>query len=155
MQINLIAIGQKMPDWVTQGADEFIKRMPPECRINIIEIPAGKRGKSSDITRIIQQEGEKMLAAIPKNNRVLAMDVKGKQWSTEDLADEMRDWMQGGQDISLLIGGPEGLAPACREHAQGFWSLSRMTLPHPLVRVVLVEQLYRAMSIIKNHPYHK
>lgn len=155
MQIHLIAMGQRMPAWVNQGVDEFIKRMPPECRINMLEIPASKRTKTTDINRLMQQEGEKMLAAIPRGALVVAMDVKGKAWSTEELSSQLESWLQGGRDVAMLIGGPEGLAPACVEKAELRLSLSNMTLPHPLVRIMLTEQLYRAMSILKNHPYHK
>jgi len=144
-----------MPTWVNQGYEEFSRRMTSECHIKLIEIPPGKRSKSADIKRILQQEGERMLAAIPKGAEVIALDVQGKNWSTEELAIEMKDWMQAGHDVALLVGGPEGLAPACIEHARKRWSLSRLTFPHPLVRIILAEQLYRATSIIKNHPYHK
>lgn len=155
MQIHLIAMGHRMPDWVDQGVNEFTKRMPPECKVRVVEIPAAKRSKTSDITRLMQQEGEKMLAAIPKGAMVLALDVKGKALSTEELSQQLDSWLQGGRDVAMLIGGPEGLAPACLEKAELKLSLSKMTLPHPLVRVMLCEQLYRAMSILKNHPYHK
>ncbi|MGD8483933.1 MAG: 23S rRNA (pseudouridine(1915)-N(3))-methyltransferase RlmH [Thioalkalispiraceae bacterium] len=155
MQIHLIAMGQRMPAWVNQGVDEFIKRMPPECRIKVVEIPASKRTKSSDLKRLMQQEGEKMLSAIPKGALLVALDVNGKHWSTEELSRHLDDWLQGGRDVAMLIGGPEGLAPECLEKAELRLSLSRMTLPHPLVRIMLSEQLYRAMSILKKHPYHK
>jgi len=155
MQIHLIAIGQRMPAWVNQGVDEFVKRMPPECRIQVVEIPASKRTKASDLNRLMHQEGEKMLAAIPKGAQVVAMDVKGKSWSTEELSQQLDGWLQGGRNVAMLIGGPEGLAPACLEKADLHLSLSKMTLPHPLVRIMLVEQLYRAVSILKHHPYHK
>ena len=144
-----------MPDWVEKGFAEYAKRMPPECRLNLVEIPAGKRGKNVDTGKLIEQEGQRMLASIPKNTRVIAMDVVGNFWSTEKLAIQMSDWMQGGQDVVLLVGGPEGLAEECRKLGQPGWSLSALTLPHPLVRIVLAEQLYRAISILKNHPYHK
>lgn len=155
MQIHLIAIGQRMPAWVNQGVDEFVKRMPPECRIQVVEIPASKRTKASDLNRLMHQEGEKMLAAIPKGAQVVAMDLKGKSWSTEELSQQLDGWLQGGRNVAMLIGGPEGLAPACLEKADLHLSLSKMTLPHPLVRIMLVEQLYRAVSILKHHPYHK
>lgn len=155
MQIHLIAMGQRMPGWVNQGVEEFSKRMPPECKLRWVEIPASKRTKTSDIARLMQQEGEKMIAAIPRGAMVVALDVKGKAWSTEELSEQLAGWLQGGRDIAMLIGGPEGLAPACLEMAELKLSLSKMTLPHPLVRVMLSEQLYRAMSILKHHPYHK
>ena len=155
MHIYLIAIGQRMDAWVNQGYQEFAKRLPPECSLHLKEIPAGKRSKNADIARILQQEGERMLAAIPAGTRVIALDVEGKPWSTPQLAQQLQQWLQSGQDVALLVGGPEGLAPQCYERAQQRWSLSALTLPHPLVRVVLAEQLYRAWTLIKGHPYHR
>ncbi len=155
MQIHLIATGTRMPDWVAQGYAEYARRMPPECRLNLHEISAGKRGKNADIARLTEQEGQRMLAAIPKNTQVIAMDVAGRAWSTEQLAQQLSGWMQSGQDLALLVGGPEGLSAECRERGQPGWSLSPLTLPHPLVRIVIAEQLYRASSILKGHPYHK
>ncbi len=155
MQIHIIAVGTRMPDWVEQGYAEYTRRMPPECRLQLHEISAGKRGKNADIARLTEQEGQRMLAAIPKNTQVIAMDVLGRSWSTEKLAAQMSQWMQSGQDMTLLVGGPEGLSEDCRKRGQPGWSLSPLTLPHPLVRIVLAEQLYRASSILKGHPYHK
>ncbi len=155
MQIHLIATGTRMSDWVEQGYAEYARRMPPECRLSLHQITASKRGKNMDIARLTEQEGQRMLAAIPKNSRVIAMDVLGKAWSTEQLAQQLSGWMQSGQDIALLVGGPEGLSAECRKRGHPAWSLSPLTLPHPLVRIVIAEQLYRASSILKNHPYHK
>lgn len=155
MLIHLIAVGHRMPDWVEAGYAEYAKRMPPESKIKLVEIAAGKRNKNSDIKRLTQQEGEKMLAAIPKGSKIIALDVLGKACSTEELAKELKNWQASGQDIALLVGGPEGLAEDCLKQAQQKISLSNLTLPHPLVRVVLAEQLYRATTILKGHPYHK
>ena len=155
MLIHLIAVGTRMPSWVEEGFAEYAKRMPPESKINLVEITAGKRGKNSDVKRLTQQEGEKMLAAIPKSAKVVALDVLGKALSTEELAQELKVWQGSGQDVALLIGGPEGLAGDCLKQAQQKISLSKLTLPHPLVRIVLAEQLYRATTILKGHPYHK
>lgn len=155
MLIHLIAVGTRMPDWVEQGFSEYTKRMPPESRVKLVEISPGKRGKNSDIKRLTQLEGEKTLAAIPKGAYIVALDVLGKACSTEDLAQELKGWQASGQDIAILIGGPEGLADECLNKAQQKISLSKLTLPHPLVRVVLAEQLYRASTILKGHPYHK
>ena len=155
MLIHLIAVGTRMPDWVEQGYAEYAKRMPPESKIKLVEISAGKRSKNSDLKRLTQQEGEKMLAAIPKGAKAVALDVLGKACSTEELAQELKIWQASGQDIAILIGGPEGLAEDCLKIAQKKISLSKLTLPHPLVRVVLAEQLYRASTILKGHPYHK
>ncbi len=155
MRINLLAVGQKMPAWVEQGYKEYAHRMPQEARLELKEIAPGKRGKNADINRIVQDEGQRIKAAIAKNNRIVVLDVKGKIWSTEQLADRLSDWMQSGQDISLLVGGPEGLSEECRSLADEKWSLSALTFPHPLVRVILAEQLYRAWSVLRNHPYHR
>jgi len=155
MHIHLLAVGSKMPGWVEQGYDEYARRMPPECRLNLIEIPLAKRSKAAAIDQLKQQEGERLLAAVPKNSRVWALDSQGQSWRTEQLAGQLTDWLQGGQDVALLIGGPDGLSRDCLQQADGRWSLSPLTLPHPLVRIIVAEQLYRAMSIIKHHPYHK
>ena len=155
MQIHMIAIGQRLDDWVNQGFTEFSKRLPPECRINLIEVTPNKRTKNSDIARVIEEEGQRILAAIPARSHVVALDVDGKQWSTEQLAGQLEQWLGDGRDIALLIGGPDGLSSACKAKAESHWSLSKLTLPHPLVRVVIAEQIYRAWSIIKGHPYHR
>lgn len=144
-----------MPDWVNAGYGEYAKRMPPECRLRLVEIPAVKRTKAADLKRIMQQEGERMLAAIPANAEVVALDVAGQNWSTPDLARQLGEWLRDGRDLALLVGGPEGLATACQERAARRWSLSALTFPHPLVRIILAEQLYRATTILKGHPYHR
>ena len=155
MQIHLIAVGNRMPPWVSQGYEEFARRMPPECRLNLIEIPAAKRTKAADIKRLLTQEGDRMLEALPKNALIVALDVTGRRWDTAELAQQLAAWMQEGRDIALLVGGPEGLAPACLAQAERSWSLSPLTFPHPLVRIIVAEQLYRATTILKHHPYHK
>ncbi|UCE89705.1 MAG: 23S rRNA (pseudouridine(1915)-N(3))-methyltransferase RlmH [Pseudomonadota bacterium] len=155
MRIQLIAVGTRMPKWVDAGFEEYARRMPRECGINLVEIPLAKRNKGASTPRLIASEGEKILAAIAAGNRVLALDVAGQQWSTEQLAVRLGEWLESGRNLSLLVGGPDGLATQCRSRADGLWSLSRLTLPHPLVRVLVAEQLYRAFSIIKGHPYHK
>ncbi len=144
-----------MPAWVNQGCQDYLKRMPKECQVKLIEINPIKRTKNSDIKRIIKEEGQRLLSAIPKNNQVVALDVKGKAWSTPQLAEKMVTWMTSGQDISLLVGGAEGLSDACLNVASQHWSLSALTFPHPLVRVILAEQLYRGWTILKGHPYHR
>ena len=155
MQIHLIAVGERMPGWVQQGFDEYAKRLPPECALRLTEVAAGKRGKNADITRIRRDESERLLAAVPKGALILALDVDGKHWSTQQLAGQLERWMAGGQDVTLLVGGPDGLTEKARAAAVQQWSLSPLTLPHPLVRVILAEQLYRAWSILRNHPYHR
>ena len=155
MQIHLIAIRNRMPSWVTQGYEDYAKRLPKECSLVLKEIPAGKRQKNSDLARITHAEGERMLAAIPKNALVVSLDLSQKQWSTEQLAERMQQWQLEYQHIALLVGGPEGLADACRAKARQTWCLSALTLPHPVVRIVVAEQIYRAWSILCNHPYHR
>ena len=129
--------------------------MPQECHLRLMEISPGHRGKGADIHRTLRDEGARMLKAIPKHCQVMALDVQGHPWSTEQLSAKLGNWMESGRDLALLVGGPEGLAQSCLERADGRWSLSPLTLPHPLVRVVLAEQLYRAWSLLRNHPYHR
>ncbi len=155
MKIRLIAIGGKMPRWVTEGYNEYAKRFPAEVSFELIELPLGHRGKGADLARAKKQEGDQMLAAIPKGDRVIALEVGGKSWSTEQLAEQLESWQMDGRNVSLLVGGPEGLDGRCVAMADQKWSLSALTLPHPLVRVLLVEQLYRACTILQGHPYHK
>ncbi len=155
MRIHLIAIGDRMPRWVQDGYTDYAKRLPAECQLRLIEIPAGKRGKNANLTRLQRDESARMRGAIPKGAVVVAMEVSGKAWSTEELAAQLRAWLQQGRDIALLVGGPEGLDAAAQSAAEQHWSLSPLTLPHPLVRIVVAEQLYRAWSILQNHPYHR
>ena len=155
MKISLICVGTKMPAWVEAGVAEYRKRLPPEFNFEIRELPLAKRGKGSDIGRAIAQEGEAMLAAINPADKVIALDVQGKAVSTEALSESLDDWLMDGDNISLLVGGPDGLCPRCLDLASQKWSLSALTLPHPLVRVLFVEQLYRAWTILSNHPYHR
>ena len=155
MKIQLIAVGQKMPAWVSAGFEEYAKRLPRECALELKEIAPGHRGKGADAARAMREEGERMVAAIAKGALVVALDERGRQWSTEELAAELEGWLQGGRDVALLVGGPEGLSDAAKGAAERKWGLSRLTLPHPLVRVVAAEQLYRAWSLLKGHPYHR
>ena len=155
MHIHLIAVGDKMPRWVQQGYSEYAKRLPAECALRLVEISAGRRGKNADIARTVRDESKRILAAVPKGATVVALEVGGRSWSTAQLARQLGDWMGRGQDLALLVGGPDGLGEAARQAARQHWSLSPLTLPHPLVRVVLAEQLYRAWSILRNHPYHR
>lgn len=155
MQLHLIAVGNRMPGWVSAGYEEFARRMPPEARLRLVEIAPARRSRNSDLQRLMRQEGERMLAAIPKSALVVALDVEGQAWSTAQLAGRLADWQGQGRDVALLVGGPEGLAPACLARAGLRWSLSALTFPHPLVRIVVAEQLYRATTVLKGHPYHK
>ena len=144
-----------MPAWVTQGYEEYARRLPRECRLRLVEIPPCKRRKALPATRMQVEEGRQILATIPQQARVVALDVRGQAWDTQTLATMVQDWMQDGRDIALLVGGPDGLSRDCLERADIRWSLSAHTLPHALVRVILAEQLYRAWSILAGHPYHR
>ncbi|PAJ75531.1 23S rRNA (pseudouridine(1915)-N(3))-methyltransferase RlmH [Pseudoalteromonas sp. NBT06-2] len=155
MKIQLIAVGTKMPGWVETGFKEYQRRFPKDMALELIEIPAGKRGKNADIKRILHIEGEKTLSAVPKSNRIVTLEVTGQPWDTHKLAKNMIKWQLDGRDISLLVGGPEGLAPQCIAASEQKWSLSNLTLPHPLVRIILAESLYRGWSLNTNHPYHR
>jgi len=155
MKLKLLAVGNKMPAWVNQGFAEYSKRMPRDMRLELVEVPLGNRSKNSDVRRAMEQETECLFNHIQPRDHVIALEVRGKSWTTERLADNMNQWRQDGNDVVLLVGGPDGLSDACRERAQQLWSLSDLTLPHPIVRVVLSEQLYRAWTITQNHPYHR
>lgn len=155
MRIHLLTIGSRMPAWVNTAANEYAGRMPPQCQLLIRGINAEKRNKNSDLKRIREVEGEKLIAAIPDGSLVIALDVRGKAWSTEQLSSQLDSWMMGGRDVALLVGGPEGLSSVCLQRADLSWSLSPLTFPHPLVRIIVAEQLFRAWSILSNHPYHR
>ena len=155
MHIHLIAVGQRMPAWVETAFQDYAKRLPRECALKLVEIAPGKRGRNVDVARILRDEGERMLAAVPRDCHVIALEVGGKTWSTPQLAAQLESWMGSGRDVALLVGGPEGMDDACRARADQLWSLSALTLPHPLVRVILAETLYRAWSLMAGHPYHR
>jgi 23S rRNA (pseudouridine1915-N3)-methyltransferase len=155
MKIRLIAVGNKMPDWVERGYQEYSQRLRNDCSLELVEISPGRRTQSADIKRLTAKEGNAMIAKIGKSNRVVALDVPGKSMTTVQLADQLKLWQEDGRDVDLLIGGPEGLAPDCLQQAEQTWSLSPLTLPHPLVRIVVAEALYRAWSLNHNHPYHR
>lgn len=155
MRVRLIAVGSKMPKWVTEGYDEYSKRLPKDFALELLEIPMSPRGKNTDIAKAIRKEGDLMLEAIPPSDKVIAMEVLGKEWSTEQLADQTGQWRMDGYNVSLLVGGPDGLDPRCTARADQVWSLSRLTLPHPMVRIILAEQIYRAWTLMNSHPYHR
>lgn len=155
MRFQMVAVGNKMPDWVSLGYAEYARRLPPDMPLQLTEIAAGKRGKKANIARVTEQEGEQMLAQVNKGARIVTLEVEGRPWTTSKLAQRMQQWQLDGRDVSFLIGGPEGLAPACQEASEEKWSLSPLTLPHPMVRIILAEALFRAWSLNNNHPYHR
>ena len=155
MRIHLLAVGTRMPAWIQQGYREYARRLRGGWSLELVEIPSPRRSKSTDVARSVEKEGERMLAAIPRNACVVALDEAGKALSTALLVDHIGHWRAQGQDLALLVGGADGLAPGCLKRAQMRWSLSALTLPHGLVRVLVAEQLYRAWSLTNRHPYHR
>jgi len=155
MKIQLICVGQKMPQWVSQGFQEYSKRLASHLKLELVEIALPHRHKNADIQRLKDEEGEKMLAAITPQTNIVALDEHGQLWNTQQLAFQLQQWMNESSNIALLVGGPDGLSQNCLKRARQKWSLSPLTLPHPLVRVVIAEQLYRAWSLLNNHPYHR
>jgi len=149
------AIGQRMPQWVATAWQEYARRFPRAIRLELTELALERRGKNSDITRLKRQEGTALINAVPKGARPVALDINGQAWSTQKLASKLEDWLAGGRDVCFMIGGPDGLSSECLSLAEDSWSLGPLTLPHPLVRVVLAEQIYRAWSIVNHHPYHR
>lgn len=155
MIIYLIAVGSKCTQWAEKGFQDYQKRLPAGYKLNLIPIPLSKRSKNSKISKHIAEEEKRILAAMPKRSRIIALDVQGQMLNTQQLAKTLQQWQLDRQDVSLLIGGPDGLGDTCINKAEGIWSLSPLTLPHALVRIVVAEQLYRAWSLLNNHPYHR
>ncbi|MBX3725052.1 MAG: 23S rRNA (pseudouridine(1915)-N(3))-methyltransferase RlmH [Xanthomonadales bacterium] len=155
MRLVLAAIGQRMPAWVEAGFGEYVRRMPPHLRLELVERPASPWAARGDAERGRREEALSLRAAVPAGARLVALDERGSAWSTRELADQLERWQSDGRDVALLVGGPDGLEPDLRAHADQRWSLSPLTLPHPLVRVVVVEQLYRAHTLLVGHPYHR
>lgn len=155
MKIYLIALGERVPQWVNDGYRDYILRLPPDYSPKLIEIPTARRTKNANREQLLNHECERVLAAIPRDTIVWALDEHGQNWSSAELANQLANCAQQSNDLTLLIGGPEGLAPVCKDRAQKLWSLSRLTFPHFLVRVLIAEQIYRAWTILNRHPYHK
>jgi 23S rRNA (pseudouridine1915-N3)-methyltransferase len=155
MKINLICVGTRMPAWVEEGVAEYRKRLPRDFELQLTEVPLGQRGKNADTARAIAREGEACLRAVAGNDYLIALDVKGRSLSTEQMAQELGKVRDQGFNVALLVGGPDGLAPDCMAAARSSWSLSALTFPHPIVRIILAEQLYRVWSLLAQHPYHR
>lgn len=155
MQLTVHSVCGRMPAWVADGVTEYQRRLPRELSLVWRDLPLARRTRSSNPEGLRQQEGEHLLKGLPANDVLIALDVRGTALSTEALADALRDWQMGGRNVSFLIGGPDGLSSACLQRASQRWSFGRLTLPHPLIRVVLAEQLYRAWTITAGHPYHR
>jgi len=155
MRIRLISVGTRMPGWVNQGVEEYARRIQNELGFSIVEVPLAKRSKAQAVSLAMAKEGSAMLGKIERDEFVVALDVKGRSLDTAALAGRLQYFREEGRNVSLLIGGPDGLDAGCLQRADEKWSLSALTLPHPLVRVLVTEQLYRAHSLLQGHPYHR
>ncbi|WP_297576302.1 23S rRNA (pseudouridine(1915)-N(3))-methyltransferase RlmH [uncultured Deefgea sp.] len=155
MKLQLIAVGHKMPNWISEGFAEYAKRMPRDFALTLTELKPDKRISARTPQQVMSEEADRILAAIPDGARVLALDERGANWTTMKLADNMKHWQIDGRETVFIIGGTDGLDPRIKQRADQLLQLSAMTMPHGMVRVLLAEQLYRAVSIINNHPYHR
>ena len=155
LRLSLITASNRQPEWVDDGADDYAKRLRGRCTLEIKSVPLARRTATAPVERAIHDEGERMLASVPPGAHVVALLEAGKPWSTKDLAAKLEAWMQRGAPVSFLVGGPDGLSPACVARANDRWSLSPLTLPHGLVRIIVCEALYRAWSLLEHHPYHR
>ena len=155
MRARLIAVGERMPGWVAEGFAEYAKRLSRELPLELVEIKPGARGKGRDDARAIADEGTALLAALPRDAHVVALDGRGNAWSSEQLAQQLSQWRMTGRDLAFLIGGPDGHSHDVLQRADQRWSLGPLTLPHMLVRLVVAGQLYRAVTILNGHPYHR
>lgn len=155
MRVRIIAVGTRMPAWVGVACEEYLKRLRGALRVELVELAPGRRAASEPAARAIDDEGRRLLAKLAKDDYVVALDERGSEFSSVALSQWLAGRMRDGRDLALLIGGPDGFAAGVRERADLVWSLSRLTLPHALVRVLLAEQLYRAHSLLAGHPYHR
>lgn len=155
MKFFILSVGHKMPAWITAGFDEYVKRMPREARIELLEVRPEPRSSGKTVTQIMAAEAQRILSMLPQNCLCIALDEHGRQPTTRQLADQMRDWMQEGRDVAFIIGGADGLHESVKRASRQLLALSTLTLPHAFVRLLLAEQLYRAHSLLHNHPYHR
>ena len=155
MKLLVVSVGHKMPDWITTGFNEYAKRMPREARIELLEIKPEPRTTGKTTAQIMGAEAQRILAALPRDCLRIALDERGAQPTTRQLAAQMQDWMRAGRDVAFIIGGADGLHESVKQAAQQMMALSSLTLPHAMVRVLLAEQLYRVHSMMHNHPYHR
>jgi 23S rRNA (pseudouridine1915-N3)-methyltransferase len=155
LRLLLLAATARQPAWVDEGFRHYATRLRGRCKLELKPIRLARRGTSVPTDRTVAEEGSRMLAAIPLDAHVVALAEAGKPWTTQQLATKLERWMTQGAPVCLLIGGPDGLAPDCLARANEGWSLSPLTLPHGLARVIVAEALYRAWSILEHHPYHR
>lgn len=155
MHIRIIAVGDRQPSWVDEAVGIYTGRYPREWKFRLDTIATARRGKSNKSSNAREAEGEHILNKLDSNEQVVLLDERGKQLTSQKLATSLSDWQNDGRDLCFIIGGPDGVSCACRERAESIWSLSDLTLPHGLARVLLAEQLYRAWSLRSGHPYHR
>ncbi len=156
MKIKILALGEKMPKWVQEGYQEYQKRLSSSSiKLEMVELPIAKRGKNNNTQKLMAQEAKSILNKLSDNDYIVVLDPQGKMTSTEDLAVKIESWQQTQPNVALIIGGPDGIDTEIKKMAQEKISFSRMTFPHPIVRIVLVEQIYRSWTILQGHPYHK
>jgi len=155
MRVTILSVGHKMPAWIQEGFHEYVRRMPPEIRVEMLELKPEERGAGKSAEKAKEIEGERLIAAVPSGATLLALDEKGRSVTTQGLSVMLSEWMRDAVHPVFAIGGADGLSAAVKERADKLVSLSALTLPHALVRVVLAEQLYRAWSILARHPYHR
>jgi len=154
MKLLIVAVGQRVPDWAQTAYDDYAKRFPPELKVELKAVKTEPRGSKTRET-LLAAERERIVAAVPKGARMVVLDERGTSLGTKALAERLKGWQLGGDDVALVIGGPDGLEPALRQSAHERIRLSDLTLPHAMVRVLLIEQLYRAWSVNAGHPYHR
>jgi 23S rRNA (pseudouridine1915-N3)-methyltransferase len=155
VRIFIIAAANRQPPWVESGYGEYAKRFRGNLRLELKEVALAPRGAGTDACRAIRDEGRRMMAHVPRGAHVVALEERGETWSTQRLAVEFERWMAARGPVCLLIGGPDGLSAECVAAAHARWSLSPLTLPHGIVRILVAEALYRAWSVIEGHPYHR
>lgn len=155
MKLFILAVGNKMPEWITQGFNEYTKRMPREATISLIEIKPEPRTTGKSVPQIMEAEAQRIDAALPKDVTRIVLDERGAHPTTKQMAQKLQEWMGSGRDVAFIIGGADGLHESVRGSAHQLLALSALTLPHGMVRVLLAEQLYRAYSLLHNHPYHR
>ena len=155
MKLLILAVGHKMPSWINAGFNEYSKRMPREAKIELLEIKPEPRTTGKSVTQIMEAEAQRIQAALPKDVVRIVLDERGTHWTTKQLTQHMQEWLSGGRDVAFIIGGADGLHESIRSSANQILALSAMVLPHGMVRVLLAEQLYRAHSLLHNHPYHR
>ena len=154
MKISIVAVGQRLPEWVNDGVADYVARFPADFEVRVVEVKAEPRS-GQPVERILAAEAQRLQAAIAQGSVIVALDERGRDWTTQQLAEQLQRWREGAERVAFVIGGPDGLDPGFKNAARVQLRLSSFTLPHALARVLLAEQLYRAWSILARHPYHR